>query len=218
MSGQVKSFRTYNRQPEGWVGFLFVGKRLCLDFVNTRVIEHGKAVDRLASGADVMRWLKAAGVLASDGLRTRPRAAAPHGARLLREALALREAIERMAARLAEGRPVPRSSVAAINRVLRDGREHVELVPSAGGFRTVRHAEAGDRLRVLVPVALSAAELLANDDPSRVRRCGNPACILYFYDTTRSRTRRWCSMQGCGNRLKVAAHRRRAGRRCFSVA
>ena len=207
MSGLAKSFKTYNRRREGRVSFLFVGSRLCLDFVNTRVIEHGKPVDWLQSGADVLRWLKAAAVLGPR--EAREATASASGRRLLCEALALREAIERMAAQLADGRPVPRSSVAAINRVLRERREHVELVRSAGGFRTVRHAEAGDPLRVLVPVALSAAELLARDDPARVRRCSNPACILYFYDTTRSRTRRWCSMQGCGNRLKVAAHRRR---------
>lgn len=203
MSESVKSFRTYNRQGEGDVGFLFVGNRLCLDFVNTRVIEHGRPVDYLQSGDDVWRWLKAADAAApSTGTKSRRQ-------QLLREARALRAAVEGLAARLAAGRPVPPSSVAAINRVLRARREHLQLVRAAGGFRTARQSEAADTLGSLAPVALSAARLLTEDDPSRVRRCGNPACILYFYDTTRSRTRRWCSMQGCGNRLKVAAHRQR---------
>ncbi|HXE89661.1 MAG TPA: ABATE domain-containing protein [Terriglobales bacterium] len=208
MSGRAKSFRTYNLHAEGGVGFLFVGNRLCLDFVNTRVIEHGKPADYLQSGTDVGRWLKAAGAGTAEGS---PRNV-PGGARLLREARTLRHALERMARQLAAGRPVPRSSVAAINRVLRARREHLQLVRTGGGFHTARQSETGDTLGLLAPVAFSAARLLTEDDPSRVRRCRNPACILYFYDTTRSRTRRWCSMQTCGNRLKVAAHRRRSRR------
>jgi hypothetical protein len=34
-------------------------------------------------------------------------------------------------------------------------------------------------------------------------------CSLLFVDTSRSGRRRWCSMERCGNRAKVAAHRRR---------
>ena len=31
-------------------------------------------------------------------------------------------------------------------------------------------------------------------------------CVLYFYDTSRNGTRRWCSMQGCGGRAKASRH------------
>jgi predicted RNA-binding Zn ribbon-like protein len=210
MSGPGKSFRTYNRQPEGGVGFLFVGNRLCLDFVNTRVIEHGKPVDHLSDVSCLIWWLREAGMLSPAEAKValgRHRGAA--GAKLLREGLALRGALEQMARRLATGRSVPSSSIATINRNLRERTEFLELARARGGFRTVPRVQPRDTLALLAPVALSAARLLTEDDPSRVRRCGNPACILYFYDTTRSRTRRWCRMQGCGNRLKVAAHRRR---------
>jgi predicted RNA-binding Zn ribbon-like protein len=51
--------------------------------------------------------------------------------------------------------------------------------------------------------------LLATGDFSLVRRCENAACVLWFYDRTRSHHRRWCSMARCGNRHKVAAFRKR---------
>jgi predicted RNA-binding Zn ribbon-like protein len=54
------------------------------------------------------------------------------------------------------------------------------------------------------PVALNAAKLFAQVDHSRVRKCGQ--CVLHFYDTSKKGTRRWCSMQLCGNRFKVAAY------------
>jgi len=42
-----------------------------------------------------------------------------------------------------------------------------------------------------------------------VRECGNPACTLWFLDTTKAQRRRWCTVEICGNRAKAAAHRRR---------
>jgi predicted RNA-binding Zn ribbon-like protein len=63
--------------------------------------------------------------------------------------------------------------------------------------------------QVLVPVAESAAGLLSSGNLALVRKCENPECILFFYDTTKNHGRRWCSMSACGNRAKVAAHYRR---------
>jgi predicted RNA-binding Zn ribbon-like protein len=57
---------------------------------------------------------------------------------------------------------------------------------------------------LFAPVAHSAAVLFADVDRNRVRKCGQ--CVLHFYDTSKKGTRRWCSMQLCGNRLKVAAY------------
>jgi hypothetical protein len=63
---------------------------------------------------------------------------------------------------------------------------------------------------LFAPMAHSAAMLFADVDRKRVRKCGQ--CVLHFYDTSKKGTRRWCSMQMCGNRLKVGAYaaRRRA--------
>jgi predicted RNA-binding Zn ribbon-like protein len=46
--------------------------------------------------------------------------------------------------------------------------------------------------------------LFANIDRRRVRKCDQ--CVLHFHDTSKKGTRRWCSMQLCGNRLKVASY------------
>jgi predicted RNA-binding Zn ribbon-like protein len=54
------------------------------------------------------------------------------------------------------------------------------------------------------PLAHSAAALLREVARSRLRKCAQ--CVLHFYDTSKKETRSWCSMQVCGNRLKVAAY------------
>ena len=57
---------------------------------------------------------------------------------------------------------------------------------------------------LFAPLAHSAATLFAEADRNRIRKCGQ--CVLHFYDTSKKGTRRWCSMQLCGNRAKVAAY------------
>jgi predicted RNA-binding Zn ribbon-like protein len=57
---------------------------------------------------------------------------------------------------------------------------------------------------LLGPLAHAAATLFAETDRERVRKCGY--CVLHFHDTSKKGTRRWCSMQLCGNRMKVAAY------------
>jgi len=60
---------------------------------------------------------------------------------------------------------------------------------------------------LLAPLAHSAADLFTEAERSRVRKCRE--CLLHFLDTSKKGTRHWCSMQRCGNRLKVAAYARR---------
>lgn len=50
---------------------------------------------------------------------------------------------------------------------------------------------------------------LADLDPDRIRRCSAPSCDLIFYDTTRSRTRRWHAEDPCGWRERQQHHRGR---------
>jgi predicted RNA-binding Zn ribbon-like protein len=58
---------------------------------------------------------------------------------------------------------------------------------------------------------LAAHDLVAllRRTPERIHRCRGPDCILWFLDTSRNGTRRWCSMDVCGNRSKVRRHRAR---------
>lgn len=64
---------------------------------------------------------------------------------------------------------------------------------------------------LLAAVARDAVELLT--DPvarAAVRECEGDNCPIVYLDTSRGRRRRWCSSEVCGNRERVARHRRRA--------
>lgn len=214
---------------------LFVGNALWLDFVNTRYIVRNRPVDVLVSFAALVEWLAESAALSADDARAAIARwdGTAEGADLLKEALALRDALRDLADLFATGTQAPQASdraggrdagapaaiavaVAAINGILRANVSYDELtpVPDQTGpvVRYARHARltGSAPLRLLAPLADSASELLCGGDPSRVHRCGNPKCVLYFYDTTRNRRRLFCSPAGCGNRVKAAARYRRS--------
>lgn len=187
--------------------FYFVGNHLCLDFVNTQVIDGGRVVDLLGGYAAFISWCGEAGIVEAGGLEQW--VAHPDGERVYARALEFRAALRETAERLAGGRPAPQRAVALINEVLRERAGYEELVRVRGGYERRFNLRIDGPSQLLVPVAESAAELLSEGDPALVRKCENPSCILYFYDSTKNHARRWCSMSGCGNRAKAAAHYRR---------
>ena len=191
--------------------FPLVGNLLWLDFVNTEPVIDGMRVDLLPRFGDLVAWLEAAAGLPGDQARRARRwegKAAADG--LLREALVLRSALREGAERLAEGKSVGERTVAAINRVLAARPAHRALVREGTRWVSRERPVSPSPHHLLAPIADSAAWLLEHGDPSLVRRCEGSSCVLLFYDTTRNRSRRWCSMEGCGSRAKAAAYYRRS--------
>lgn len=194
--------------------FLFVGHHLCVDFINTQMIVHGVLTDLLDDFSDLVSWLVQAGALnKTDGQEVmKTWGGQREGARTFEEARTFRGTLRGMAERIVAGKPVPQPAVEAINGLLRQHVGYAQLVRVRGGFEQTFRSGSSAATRLLAPLAESASHLLCSGDLSLVKKCRNPACILYFYDTTKNHTRQWCSMSICGNRMKVAAHysRRRA--------
>jgi predicted RNA-binding Zn ribbon-like protein len=191
--------------------FVLIGGLLWLDLVNTEPLRDGQRVDLLPGFSAVVRWLGAAGALSGAGARRALRRweGTPDGERVWREARALRAALRVGAERMAAGKPAGGGMVRAVNRVLAARPAVTRLVRSGRGYVTREEPLGDSAMHLLAPVAASAAWLLAQGDPALVRRCGGEACVLHFYDGTKNRTRRWCSMDGCGSRAKAAAYYRR---------
>jgi predicted RNA-binding Zn ribbon-like protein len=67
--------------------------------------------------------------------------------------------------------------------------------------------ELGKPDDVWAPIAIAVAELASDVSTARLRKC--EACIVHFLDTSKKGSRRWCSMNICGNKIKVAAYQKR---------
>lgn len=190
--------------------FSFVGNLLCVDFVNTEVVGPGGPLDRVPGVDELLRWARAAGIV-DDAVRRFPAEwrSGRDGARWLRDAKALRTTLRGACHSLAAGRPLPPDVVPAINHALALGASTLRLERLDGAYTTVREVLDPTPAALLAPIAESAAWLLEHGDRALLRRCEDAACVRYFYDTTKNRRRRWCSMDGCGSRAKAAAYYRR---------
>ncbi len=191
--------------PRHWT-FIFSGGSLCLDFANTVSWRwSGRPIERLVTYEDLVSWSRQAGVVTAReaGNLFKEAQRRPRGARkALREATALREAIFRTFAAVAAGRRPRSTNLAELNAWLAITTPHQRILPAGRRFMWGWTGEP--RLdRMLWPVVRSAAELLTSEDRSHIRLCAAGNCGWIFLDTTRNRSRRWCSMSVCGNRAKV---------------
>jgi predicted RNA-binding Zn ribbon-like protein len=60
--------------------------------------------------------------------------------------------------------------------------------------------------RELAVRAVLAWDAVARNSPGRLRPCANDECRLFLIDRSKAGTARWCSMAGCGNRMKARRH------------
>lgn len=191
--------------------FFLVGNNLSLDFINTEIVENGEAKDLLDKSSDLLAWVVATKLLKlpeAEGLgriwdakfETTDFLAPIKNFRKI-----LRGAIEK----LTRGKRLLSSTIDCINEILRAKTGFVEIAATIQGYEKLFRVDFTEPDRILTAVAESAADLFVYGNLDYLRKCENPACVLYFYDTTKNHRRRWCSMAGCGNRAKAAAFYRR---------
>lgn len=194
----------------GWRdGFLFVGNHLALDFLNTRPVQNGEPMELLSDFGALLRWFQAAGLLSTGEMANLQRQSG-ESAPARRTLEAMREFREKLRNEILaweDGADVHRATVAELNRLLAAHPMLNKLQATGKAPSMELWFEPLQPESLFAPLAHSVAKLFAETDRNRVRKCGQ--CVLHFYDTSRKGTRRWCSMQLCGNRLKVAAYARR---------
>jgi predicted RNA-binding Zn ribbon-like protein len=162
--------------------------------VNTIDLEEG--VDQLDSPEALRRFLTGQGLLGPSE---------PVGQADLKLALELREALRAML-RVNHGEPLDPAALELVNRVTAgiplqmgfDGEGRPVLGPAAGGCR-------GALAALLAGVAQASAE----GTWERLKACSSESCQWAFYDRSKNRSGRWCSMQTCGNRTKTRTYRTR---------
>ncbi len=202
---------------EPW--WYWLGGRPALDLVNTRRERWRREVETLVTPADLGLWLVQAGVV-EEAPTSVPRS-------VLREARALREAIDLLVSQAAAGgvascaapggtiRHPPRpteEAIALVDRWIARAGTRPALLLGADGFpELAERGPADSPRRALGLVALDAAQMLGRlEERARLRVCTSETCSARFYDRSPAGRRRWCSMELCGNVAKARRHRARA--------
>ncbi|MFE8925715.1 CGNR zinc finger domain-containing protein [Streptomyces rochei] len=175
--------------------------RICLDLVATT-----HPVERLVSVEVLRAWITGSGLVPAGTPLTHADASwlarflelRGHTARLVRtlpgaDTLAHDRALTRVNALAATAPPAPRAVRGEDGALVRELTGPPECAALLGSL-------ARDAVELLTdPVAWAG-----------LRQCEGDNCPIVYVDTSRGRRRRWCSSEVCGNRERVARHRRRA--------
>lgn len=168
-----------------------LGKVLATSFTGTLSERHGDAVERIPTPNRLVDWLAASGLPVESCTTAQ-----------LERARELREAIHAAATAAARRDPLPAAAVQIINDRSIQGRASAVLTPE--GDRQWRLGSTSSVEDALSVVAADAVSVIAGERDGRLALCASPTCQAAFFDTSQSRTRRWCDMNTCGNRQKKA--------------
>jgi predicted RNA-binding Zn ribbon-like protein len=202
--------RAASQGANEWIdGFLFVANRPILDLLNTKPVLADGLTELLPDVRALERWLFASGMLTSARAK-----AIVHGWRhsteataFLKRLVAFRERLREAVVRIENGSSPSDAFLAEVNSLLLQHPRHSALHRRDG--RVIRETlfEPRKPTDLWAPIIDATADLLAETEVSRLHKC--ESCVVHFFDTSKKGSRRWCSMNICGNKLKVAAYQRR---------
>ncbi|PXY29759.1 CGNR zinc finger domain-containing protein [Prauserella flavalba] len=168
-----------------------LGNVLATSFTGTLSERQGDPVERIPTPQRLIDWLAVYG-LAVDSCTPAQ----------LDRARELREAIHAAATAAAIQDPLPAAAVHVINDCSAQGRAAAVLTPE--GERRWRLSSASRVEDALGVIAADAISIIAGERDGKLALCASPTCQAAFFDTSQSRTRKWCDMNTCGNRQKKA--------------
>jgi len=182
-----------------------LGGRLSVDFANA------SASNTELSWEHLILFLESTDIVSSERgahLLSLPQSDLQAAQALLQKAWRLGTALRKVFAAMIRKQRILAEWIAPINEILRITEGHDELIGQDNSWKIEFVAREGGLDWLLAAVARSGAEIVAEGARARLRVCANPSCGMFFYDNSRTRRRRWCSMAVCGNRSKVAAFAR----------
>jgi predicted RNA-binding Zn ribbon-like protein len=168
-----------------------LGTVLATSFTGTLSERQGDAVERIPTPRRLADWLAVSG-LAVDSCTDAQ----------LERARELRESIHAAATAAAIQEPLPASAVEVINDYSVQGRAAAILTPE--GKRRWQLSSRSSVEDALSVIAADAISIISGERDGKLALCASPTCRAAFFDTSQSRTRKWCEMNTCGNRQKKA--------------
>jgi predicted RNA-binding Zn ribbon-like protein len=189
--------------PAGFPDFR-LGNVLATSFTGTLSERHGDAVERIPTPQRLVDWLAVSGLAVTSCTTAQ--------FDLARE---LREAIHAAATAAAIHDSLPASAVRVINDCSTQGRAAAILTPE--GHREWQLSSPSRVEDALGVIAADAISIISGERDGKLALCASPTCRAAFFDTSQSRTRRWCDMNTCGNREKKARFNANRGKKSTSA-
>jgi predicted RNA-binding Zn ribbon-like protein len=197
-----------------WIdGFLFVGNHVALNFLNTKPTLEDGPREFLSDTAAFQRWLIAAGLVTSARMKSAMRSwrGSSKAARVVKQLREFRERFRAAVLKIESGSLPAESFIEEVNALLAQYPRRSVLVKEGHSLVRKYPFEPDEPAAFWPLIAEAVASLLAETDLTRMRKC--ESCVVHFLDTSKKGSRRWCSMNICGNKVKVASYQRRRRRK-----
>jgi len=200
-----------SQEVNEWIdGFLFVANRPILDFLNTKPVLADGPTELLPDVRALERWLIASGMMTLSRTKAIVRGwrHSTEAVAFLEQLIAFRERLREAVVRIENGSSPTDVFLAQVNSLLLQHPRHTSLHKRDGKVIRETLFEPREPSDLWAPIIDATADLLAEtESSSRIRKC--ESCVVHFFDMSKKGSRRWCSMNICGNKLKVAAYQRR---------
>lgn len=167
-----------------------LGSVLATSFTATLTERQGDAVERIPMPQRLIDWLAIYGLDVDSCTPAQ-----------LKRARELREAIHAAATAAALEEELPTGAIRIINNRSAAGDAAATLTPNGHRVWRLASSSVEDALSV---IAADAVTIVSGERDGRLALCASPTCRAAFFDTSQSRSRRWCDMNTCGNRQKKA--------------
>ena len=193
----IQTLREANNRKPWSKRILFISGRLSLDLAQTGGPGPYQRFERIHTLEELALWLAISDLSLKDPYATQAD---------LRRTHKLREAIWDAANAFRQGQIPTAGDIEIINKIA----AIPPLVPKldlGGGQRA--WASPVTAKAALSTIARDAIDLFADREQLPIHQCAGPDCPLLFVDSSRAGKRKWCAMERCGNRAKVAKHRKK---------
>jgi len=183
----------------------FDGGNLSLNFLNTVEYRHEEfAVDFIHHYLDLITWAHfadAVGDSQKELLQGLSQEKSNEAIKIYYEAIQLREAMYEYIINLINRENVDPVSMHIINQWISRAFSNLELHLVDRNVVLDWNAEKFGLESVLWPIIKSFVDLVTLTNHKRIKQCSN--CGWIFVDNSKNSSRRWCSMEICGNRVKA---------------
>ena len=191
--------------------YKLLGGDLSLDFVNTvNWRKRNEPDELLKTSQDLISWGVETDILSepeADKMNHWAHENKSTADNLLVKAKDLRESLHNIFKGIIEGNEPNENDLNVINYRLSEMLTHLQLSYSKNKFKL--EIEKDNTLDYVIwHIVRSASKLLTSDNLDRVKECEDDECGWLFIDESKNRSRRWCSMEDCGNRNKARRHYR----------
>lgn len=191
-----------------------VGGHVALDFANTvGDIRSGQPKPFLHSYEDLLEWCQREELIGPNSRRYLSSGSTQSKAAAYRESQLLNASLRALFGAAARHEPLPQAAMDHLNSLVQKTAAWRHISTEDDDGRKVScgwNFKGAPPIGLLGPIVWRAVELLEHGELQRVKECPPPdGCGWLYLDTSKNRSRQWCSMKTCGNASKVRRFRNR---------